>query len=260
LKPQLEEIGTQRLINDTLATIQTSNSIEVSTTIEQDCTTITADPTMMKRILTNLITNASQAMPNGGKLTIAAFKKHKEVNISVQDTGQGIPDELIEAAKIDGASNFQVFWHVTVPMLTPVIFFQLILGLISALQMLTIPWLATTDSVIAVPPRGIHLYMIYIYEQIFSTQRFGYGMAILWLLIIVVFFLTFLILSESTDFADSSKYFACSIFVFSEIFSNVPSKIRGWGGETLSAGAKSKQRSLEVVLALLIASSTIRSI
>jgi multiple sugar transport system permease protein len=106
---------------------------------------------------------------------------------------QSIPDELIEAAKIDGANTSRIFWHVILPMLTPVIFFQLILGLISALQMLTIPWLATTDSVIAVPPRGIHLYMIYIYEQIFSTQRFGYGMAILWLLIIIVFFLTFLI-------------------------------------------------------------------
>jgi signal transduction histidine kinase len=48
---------------------------------------------MMKRILSNLITNALQAMPNGGKLTIAAFKKQDEVRISVQDTGQGIPDE-----------------------------------------------------------------------------------------------------------------------------------------------------------------------
>ena len=106
---------------------------------------------------------------------------------------QGIPDELIEAAKIDGANNFRVFWHVTLPMLTPVLFFQLILGLISALQMFTIPWLATTNDVVSVPPRGIHLYMIYIYQQIFGTGRFGYGMAILWLLIAVIFILTFLV-------------------------------------------------------------------
>jgi multiple sugar transport system permease protein len=106
---------------------------------------------------------------------------------------QGIPDELIEAAKIDGANNFQVFWSVTLPMLTPVVFFQLILGLISALQMLTIPWLATTSDVISVPPRGIHLYMIYIYQQLFGNQRFGYGMAILWILIMIIFILTFVV-------------------------------------------------------------------
>jgi multiple sugar transport system permease protein len=106
---------------------------------------------------------------------------------------QGIPDELIEAAKIDGANTFRVFWHVVLPMLTPVIFFQLILGLISALQMLTIPWLATTNDVVSVPPRGIHLYMIYVYQQIFGVGRFGYGMAILWLLIVVIFILTFLV-------------------------------------------------------------------
>lgn len=106
---------------------------------------------------------------------------------------QSIPDELVEAARIDGANNFQVFWHVTIPMLTPVIFFQLILGLISALQMLTIPWLATTSDVVAVPPRGIHLYMIYIFQEVFTKGRFGYGMAILWILILVVFLLTFIV-------------------------------------------------------------------
>jgi multiple sugar transport system permease protein len=106
---------------------------------------------------------------------------------------QGIPDELIEAAKIDGASTWKIFLHVIFPMLTPVIFFQLILGLISALQMLTIPWLATTNDVVSVPPRGIHLTMIYVYQKIFGDGRFGYGMSVLWLLIIVIFILTFLV-------------------------------------------------------------------
>jgi signal transduction histidine kinase len=51
------------------------------------------DPTMMKRILANLITNALQAMPDGGKLTVTANMKQDEVHINVEDTGQGIPDE-----------------------------------------------------------------------------------------------------------------------------------------------------------------------
>ncbi len=106
---------------------------------------------------------------------------------------QGIPDELIDAAKVDGASKFQLFWHVVLPMLTPVIFFQLVLGLVSAFQQLQIPWLATTNSAIGVPPRSIYLYMINVYQQIFGQGRFGYGMAILWLLIAIIFLLTFLV-------------------------------------------------------------------
>jgi signal transduction histidine kinase len=93
IEPQLEETNTQQLINGTLATLQIPENVEVSVTVEEDCCAITVDPTMMKRILTNLITNALQAMPNGGKLTITASRKQDEVYISVQDTGQGISDE-----------------------------------------------------------------------------------------------------------------------------------------------------------------------
>jgi len=83
-----------------------------------------------------------------------------------------------------------VFWHITLPMMTPVIFFQVVMGLISAFQQLTIPWLATTNSSIGVPPRSIYLYMINVYQQIFGVGRFGYGMALLWLLIAAILLLT----------------------------------------------------------------------
>ncbi len=106
---------------------------------------------------------------------------------------QSVPDELIDAAKVDGANKFQLFWHVVLPMLTPVIFFQLVLGLVSAFQQLQLPWVATTNLAILVPPRSILLYMVNVYQQIFGVGRFGYGMAILWLLIVVIFLLTFLI-------------------------------------------------------------------
>jgi multiple sugar transport system permease protein len=106
---------------------------------------------------------------------------------------QGVPDELVEAAQIDGASRFQVLWNITLPMMTPVIFYQVVMGLISAFQQLTIPWLATTNAAIGVPPRSVYLYMINVYQQIFGVGRFGYGMALLWLLIIVIFALTLLV-------------------------------------------------------------------
>ena len=106
---------------------------------------------------------------------------------------QGIPDELIEAAKIDGANNSRVFWNITLPILSPVIFFQLIMGMISAFQQFSIPWLATTSGSVGVPPRSIYLYMINVYQQIFVIGRFGYGLAILWILIVVILLLTFLV-------------------------------------------------------------------
>jgi len=103
---------------------------------------------------------------------------------------QGIPDELVEAARIDGANNFQVFWNVTLPMMTPVLFYQLVLGLIGAFQQFVIPLLVTTTAQQGIPVRGAYLYMIHVYQQIFATGRFGYGMALLWLLIIVIVLLT----------------------------------------------------------------------
>jgi multiple sugar transport system permease protein len=106
---------------------------------------------------------------------------------------QGLPDELVEAARIDGAGSFQIFWKITLPLMTPVLFYQIVVGLISAFQMFIIPWLATTSAAVGVPPRGVYLYMVNIYRQIFGVGRFGYGMAMLWLLIIVIMALTLLV-------------------------------------------------------------------
>ena len=52
------------------------------------------DPSFLKRVLTNLITNAVQAMPNGGKLTLNAIRKGEKAFITVEDTGPGIPEEV----------------------------------------------------------------------------------------------------------------------------------------------------------------------
>ena len=105
---------------------------------------------------------------------------------------QGIPTELIEASRIDGANNWQSFRHVTLPLMTPVIFFQLILGLIGAFQQLNLPLVLTRVGITtaAVPPRPIYLYMIHTYQQIFVSGRFGYGTALLWMLFLGVLTLT----------------------------------------------------------------------
>lgn len=109
---------------------------------------------------------------------------------------QGISDELIEAARIDGASMLQVFRHVTIPLMTPVIFFVLVNGLIGSFQQFVVPQLlavvggGAAAGFTKIPPRSVYLSMIHVNRQLFSFQRFGYGTALLWLLFIVVAALT----------------------------------------------------------------------
>jgi multiple sugar transport system permease protein len=113
---------------------------------------------------------------------------------------QGIPDELVEASKIDGANGLQVFRYITFPLMTPVIFFQLIMGLIGAFSQLNLPLLLVNVGLSgqgAVPSREIYLYMIHAYTQIFTSQRYGYGTALLWILFVVVLFFTLLIFWSS---------------------------------------------------------------
>jgi multiple sugar transport system permease protein len=104
---------------------------------------------------------------------------------------QNISEELVEAAKIDGANSWQIFLHITLPLMTPVIFFVLIQGLIGAFQQLTFPLIIARQN--TVPPRSLLLYMIYTYQQIFASQRYGYGTALLWLLSIGIAILTFVV-------------------------------------------------------------------
>ena len=113
---------------------------------------------------------------------------------------QGVPTELEEAAVMDGASRWTVFRHVTVPMISPVIFFQLITGVIGALQILVQPLLLTSSSGIAAVgtvPESNRLYMVQVYQEFFLSNRFGYGSAMLWVFFIIILALTLLLLRSS---------------------------------------------------------------
>ena len=107
---------------------------------------------------------------------------------------QNIPEELKEAARIDGANSFQVFRHVILPLMTPIIFFQLVLGMINAFQQLVLPYLLAPGQEVGGwnPPRSSFLYMIHTYRQLFVFQRYGYATALLWLLFIAVLIITLL--------------------------------------------------------------------
>jgi PAS domain S-box-containing protein len=94
LRPEFAETGLDKLIMETLSTIRIPENIGVSKDIAEDAR-VTIDPAMMKRVFTNLITNAIQAMPNGGQLTIRASTVEGNILVSIKDTGAGIAKENI---------------------------------------------------------------------------------------------------------------------------------------------------------------------
>jgi multiple sugar transport system permease protein len=99
---------------------------------------------------------------------------------------QGVPRELEEAATVDGAGRWTKFRHVTLPMITPTLFFNLILGIIGALQVFTVALVATTGG----PNYGSWFIALHIYEQAFPYLRLGYGATLAWIFLVIVLLLT----------------------------------------------------------------------
>lgn len=109
---------------------------------------------------------------------------------------QGVPAELEEAALVDGANRWHVFRHITVPMISPVLLFQVVTGIIAALQIIIQPLLlAQTNQVgrVAEVPQSTHLYMVQVYQEFFANNRYGYGSAMLWVFFLVILAITLLV-------------------------------------------------------------------
>lgn len=95
---------------------------------------------------------------------------------------QNVPQSQYEAAMIDGASKWQMFLKVTVPLITPVIFFNFIMQTTQAFQEFTAPYVVTGGG----PMKSTYLISLYIYETAFKFFDMGYGSALAWSLFIVV--------------------------------------------------------------------------
>ncbi|SHE81547.1 carbohydrate ABC transporter permease [Vibrio gazogenes] len=95
---------------------------------------------------------------------------------------QNVPQSQYEAALIDGASKWQMFIKVTVPLITPVIFFNFIMQTTQAFQEFTAPYVITGGG----PMKSTYLISLYIYETAFKFFDMGYGSALAWALFIVV--------------------------------------------------------------------------
>jgi multiple sugar transport system permease protein len=108
---------------------------------------------------------------------------------------QGVPTALYEAARVDGASLWQRFWHVTLPMVTPVIFYNLVMGMIGAFQFFTVVYVATGGS--GSPARATLFYNLYLYQNAFKYFEMGYASTMAWILFLIVMALTILVFRSS---------------------------------------------------------------
>lgn len=106
---------------------------------------------------------------------------------------QGVPGHLYESASLDGANALQQFRHVTLPMLTPVIFYNLVMGLIGSFQIFTQAFVMTSGG----PANATLFYVLYLFRQAFNYFHMGYASAMAWVLFAIILVLTLLVFKSS---------------------------------------------------------------
>ncbi len=99
---------------------------------------------------------------------------------------QGIPNEFYEAAEIDGAGPWAKLWNVTVPLMSPVTFFNLVMGIIGTFQVFTAGYLVTNGG----PQNATLFYVLYMYRNLFLYLDMGYAAALAWVLFVIIMILT----------------------------------------------------------------------
>lgn len=102
---------------------------------------------------------------------------------------QGVPRELYEAAEVDGASAWRRMWHITVPTISPIILFNLVTGLIAAVQSFDAAYVMTNGG----PNNATLFYVFYLYTKAFSEAQLGYASALAWILFLIILAATLLI-------------------------------------------------------------------
>jgi oligogalacturonide transport system permease protein len=116
-----------------------------------------------------------------------------------------VPSELLEASRIDGARPMRVFSKITIPLITPTIFFNLIMQTISAFQQFQAPYNITNGG----PMRSTYLYGLMLYENAFTNLHMGYACAQSWILFIIVLIFTTLVFKSSpywTFYSDGGEF------------------------------------------------------
>lgn len=106
---------------------------------------------------------------------------------------QSVPAHLYEAVEVDGGSRWQKFWHITIPSMTPTIFFNLVMALISAFQVFNQAYIMTQGG-----PNNATLFLVFhIYRKAFAESKIGYASALAWILFLIIMILTLIVFKSS---------------------------------------------------------------
>lgn len=108
---------------------------------------------------------------------------------------QEIPETLYEAAELDGASRLRQFWHVTLPGLSPVILFNVIVGIIGTWQIFALPYVIWRTR--AGPESSTYFYTMYLFDNAFRYLKMGYASAMAWIQLLIILALTGLVFLAS---------------------------------------------------------------
>lgn len=145
-------------------------------------------------------------LPVPGWLTDPAWAKTALIIMSVWGAGsnmvlylaglQEVPKELYEAAEIDGANAWRRTWHITLPAISPTLFFTLIMGFVGTLQYFTQAWVMTKGG----PADSTLFYSLYLFNNAFTYFRMGYASAMAWVLFFVIVLCTIALFRGSRRF------------------------------------------------------------
>jgi len=108
---------------------------------------------------------------------------------------QGVPTSLYDAAKIDGAGWWSRLFNITLPMITPVLFYNLVLSVVGVMQYFIVPWVMTGGN--GHPDGATRFYMIYFYKQAFAFQSMGYGATLAWFIFLISLGVTLILFRTS---------------------------------------------------------------
>jgi multiple sugar transport system permease protein len=99
---------------------------------------------------------------------------------------QSVPQEMYEAAEIDGAGSWRKFWHITLPLISPTMFFNVVLTIIGSLSVFSLAYIATGGG----PNYATYFYVYHLFKNAFEFSRMGYAAAMAWVFFLIVLVLT----------------------------------------------------------------------
>ena len=106
---------------------------------------------------------------------------------------QNISETLYEAADLDGAGKWGKFWNITLPMISPIVLFNFVVGMIGSFQVFTQAYVMTRGG----PANATMFYVLYLYNVAFWYGRMGYGSALAWMLFVIILVFTLIQLKIS---------------------------------------------------------------